>query len=100
MESLSKSLSFGCRIERYKFASSELRCSTTFTVILPPGASAEARVPALYFLSGLTCTDENFVIKAGVFRYVSENGIAVVCPDTSPRGLGYAVRSVGSRSPS
>ena len=56
-----------------------------FSIYLPPQADV-APVPVLYWLSGLTCTDENFVHKAGAQRYAAENGIAIVCPDTSPRG--------------
>lgn len=58
-----------------------------FGVYLPPQAAA-ARVPVLYWLSGLTCTEENFVVKAGAQRVAAELGLAIVVPDTSPRGLG------------
>jgi S-formylglutathione hydrolase len=58
-----------------------------FSVYLPPQA-ASTRVPVVYWLSGLTCTDQNFVTKAGAQRYAAELGIAIVCPDTSPRGEG------------
>jgi len=58
-----------------------------FGVFLPPQASA-GRVPALYWLSGLTCTEENFIVKAGAQRVAAELGLAIVVPDTSPRGLG------------
>jgi len=58
-----------------------------FGVYLPPAASAQ-RVPVLYWLSGLTCTEENFIVKAGAQRVASELGLAIVVPDTSPRGLG------------
>ncbi len=57
-----------------------------FSVFLPPDADQRA-VPVLYWLSGLTCTWENFTTKAGVQRYACEHGVAVVAPDTSPRGL-------------
>lgn len=57
----------------------------TFSVYLPPAAEREA-VPVLLWLSGLTCTDQNFVTKAGAQRYAAEHGIAIVAPDTSPRG--------------
>ena len=57
-----------------------------FSIFLPPQAGAENKVPVLYWLSGLTCTDENFVQKAGAQRIAAELGIAIVCPDTSPRG--------------
>lgn len=57
-----------------------------FGVFLPPQAEAGA-VPALYWLSGLTCTEENFIVKAGAQRVAAELGLALVVPDTSPRGL-------------
>jgi S-formylglutathione hydrolase len=61
----------------------------TFSIYLPPQAQHQA-VPLLYWLSGLTCNDENFVQKAGAQRYAAEHGITIVCPDTSPRGEGVA----------
>lgn len=57
-----------------------------FAIYLPPQASSDQKVPVLYWLSGLTCTDENFMQKAGAQRLASELGIAIVAPDTSPRG--------------
>jgi S-formylglutathione hydrolase len=60
-----------------------------FSVFVPPQAETR-RVPVLYWLSGLTCTEENFTIKAGVQRYAAEHGILIVAPDTSPRGAGVA----------
>ena len=57
-----------------------------FAVYLPP-AAAEAPVPALYWLSGLTCTEDNFSNKSGAQRYAAELGIALIIPDTSPRGV-------------
>ena len=59
----------------------------TFSIYLPPQAE-QSKVPALYWLSGLTCTDENFVTKAGAQRHAAIHGIAIICPDTSPRGEG------------
>ncbi|RAS64402.1 S-formylglutathione hydrolase [Vibrio diazotrophicus] len=57
-----------------------------FAIFLPPDASKANPVPVLYWLSGLTCTDENFMQKAGAFKKAAELGIAIVTPDTSPRG--------------
>ena len=57
-----------------------------FTIYVPP-ASEQGPVPVLFYLSGLTCTDENFIQKAGAQRKAAELGIALVAPDTSPRGL-------------
>lgn len=59
-----------------------------FSVYLPPQMLAGQKVPVAYWLSGLTCTDQNFVTKAGAQRVASELGIAIVMPDTSPRGEG------------
>jgi len=70
---------------RYQHRSTVLDCDMIFGVFLPPQAES-ARVPVLYWLSGLTCTDENFAQKAGAQRLASELGLAIVCPDTSPRG--------------
>lgn len=58
----------------------------TFSVYLPPQAQKNKKVPAVYWLSGLTCTDDNFRVKAGAQRYAAELGLALVIPDTSPRG--------------
>src|SRR5476651_2162900 len=64
----------------------ETRCVMRFGVYLPPQAQT-ARVPVLYWLSGLTCTEENFIVKAGAQRVAAELGLILVTPDTSPRGL-------------
>ncbi len=64
-----------------------------FAIFLPPqlaNQEAAKKIPVLYWLSGLTCTDENFMQKAGAFRKAAELGIAIVAPDTSPRGEGVA----------
>lgn len=76
--------------KQYEHASATLNCTMRFSVYLPPGADAQHPVPVLYWLSGLTCTDENFVHKAGAQRIAAELGIAIVAPDTSPRGDGVA----------
>ena len=85
LEQIGCNLSFGGHQLRYKHVSSVLNCEMTFSVFLPAQIS-KARVPVLYWLSGLTCTDENFVTKAGAQKYAAKHGIAIVCPDTSPRG--------------
>lgn len=77
---------FGGRLVRFKHESKYLNCTMHFHVFEPAGASSSALAPTLLFLSGLTCTDENFPIKSGSQRYATEHGIAVVSPDTSPRG--------------
>ena len=80
---------FGGRQVRYKHNSAVLNCDMQFSVFLPPQA-AERKVPALYWLPGLTCSDENFSVKAGAQRVAAELGIALIIPDTSPRGDGVA----------
>lgn len=70
----------------YRHASDTCRCNMQFAVYLPPAAE-RGPVPALYWLSGLTCTEENFSIKSGAQRYASELGLALIIPDTSPRGV-------------
>ena len=76
---------FGGWQDVYEHASSTLDCTMRFAIYLPPQA-ADGPVPVLYWLSGLTCTEQNFITKAGAQRYAAEHGIAIVCPDTSPRG--------------
>ncbi len=80
---------FGGWLNRYRHASESCRCDMTFSVYLPPQAATE-KVPAVYWLSGLTCTDDNVRTKAGAQRYAAELGIALVMPDTSPRGSDVA----------
>ena len=76
---------FGGYLNRYEHDSSTCHCKMTFSVYLPPQAQQE-KVPAVYWLSGLTCTDDNVRTKAGAQRYAAELGIALIMPDTSPRG--------------
>ena len=89
MAKLAENRCFGGRQLRYSHVSGVLNCDMTFSIYLPAQAE-EGPVPVLYWLSGLTCTDENFVTKAGAQRYAAEHGIAVVAADTSPRGEGVA----------
>lgn len=77
--------SFDGRQIRYLHHSQLLNCDMHFSVYLPPQVN-QAPVPVLYWLSGLTCNDENFVQKAGAQQWAAEYGIAVIAPDTSPRG--------------
>jgi S-formylglutathione hydrolase len=59
-----------------------------FSIFLPPGHGASpGRSSVLYWLSGLTCTEENFMVKAGALKFASQNNLVIICPDTSPRGL-------------
>ena len=71
--------------QRFSHESQSLGCEMNFSIFLPPQAKT-ASVPVLYWLSGLTCSDENFVQKAGAQRYAAEHGVAIVATDTSPRG--------------
>ncbi|MFS2158627.1 S-formylglutathione hydrolase [Pseudomonas sp. Pseusp122] len=86
LENLSCQKSFGGWQKRYKHRSDVLGCDMVFAVYLPPQAEQGEKLPVLYWLSGLTCTDENFMQKAGVQRIAAELGIIIVAPDTSPRG--------------
>lgn len=89
LEQIGSNQSFGGQQLRYKHQSSVLNCEMTFSIYLPAQAE-KGPVPVLYWLSGLTCNDENFVQKAGAQQHAAEHGIAIVCPDTSPRGDGVA----------
>jgi len=90
IENLSSNKSFGGWHKQYSHVSATLNCNMRFAIFLPPQASTGAKVPVLYWLSGLTCSDENFMQKAGAQRLAAELGIAIVAPDTSPRGEGVA----------
>lgn len=85
LSNLSTNKSFGGWHKQYQHRSSVLNCNMRFAIYLPPQAETQ-KVPVLYWLSGLTCTDENFMQKAGAQSIASELGIAIVVPDTSPRG--------------
>lgn len=81
---------FGGAQRYYEHHSSEIGLAMKFSVYLPPKAVMGEKVPALLYLAGLTCTEETFMIKAGAQRLASELNIALICPDTSPRGAGLA----------
>ena len=85
MEAISENRCFGGTQGVYKHASATCNCDMTFAVFLPAEA-AHGPVPVLWFLSGLTCTHENAMTKAGAQAWAAEQGIALVFPDTSPRG--------------
>lgn len=82
---LSEHKLFAGRQIKYQHHSDSVKGLMQFSVYLPPAAEKQ-KVPVLYWLSGLTCTDENFSVKAGAQRVAAELGIALVIPDTSPRG--------------
>lgn len=85
MENTEQIREFGGWLKRFVHPSDTCHCDMTFSVYLPPQAE-QTKVPALYYLSGLTCTDDNVRSKAGAQRYAAEHGIALIMPDTSPRG--------------
>ena len=85
IDTLSETSCFGGRIGFYKHPSPVNNCDMQFSVFVPPQAE-HGEVPVVTFLSGLTCTEENFMIKSGAQRYAAELGIMLVSPDTSPRG--------------
>lgn len=89
MKTVSENRAFGGVQGVYTHASQATGCDMTFGLYLPQQAE-EGPVPLLWFLSGLTCTHENAMIKAGAQRWAAEAGIALVFPDTSPRGEGVA----------
>ena len=85
LETLSETRCFGGRMGFYRHRSEVNDCDMRFGVFLPPQAE-QGPVPVLTFLSGLTCTEENFMVKSGAQRYAAELGLMLVAPDTSPRG--------------
>ena len=85
MERIEHRACFGGWQDVYRHRSSVLDCDMNFAIYLPPQAE-HGPVPVLYWLSGLTCTEQNFITKAGAQRYAAEHGVAIVAPDTSPRG--------------
>ncbi|MFZ5550395.1 MAG: S-formylglutathione hydrolase [Pseudomonadota bacterium] len=86
LELLSEHGSFGGVQRFYRHASKEIGLPMRFALYLPPQAQAGERVPLLTFLAGLTCTEETFTMKAGAQRMASSLGLALLMPDTSPRG--------------
>jgi S-formylglutathione hydrolase len=84
-ERLERRTCFGGVQEVFGHDSAVLACRMSFAIYLPP-LERGARPPVLYWLSGLTCTEQNFITKAGAQRYAAEHGIALVAADTSPRG--------------
>lgn len=89
MEQQEQHLMFGGSQEVWEHQSTVLSCPMKFAIYLPPQAK-DTKLPVLYWLSGLTCNEQNFITKAGFQRYAAEQGVIVVCPDTSPRGENVA----------
>jgi S-formylglutathione hydrolase len=87
LETVSQSRCFGGTQFIYRHASAETGTPMRFATFVPPQA-AHGKVPVVWFLSGLTCTEENFTVKAGAQRVAAELGLMLIAPDTSPRGEG------------
>ncbi|WP_312325424.1 S-formylglutathione hydrolase [Stenotrophomonas sp.] len=85
MERIEHRAAFGGWQDVYQHRSAVLGCEMKVAVYLPPQATTQ-KLPVLYWLSGLTCTEQNFITKAGAQRYAAEHGVILVAPDTSPRG--------------
>lgn len=90
LEITSVSKNFHGWTKHYTHRSDLLNCDMRFAIYLPPQTANGQKVPVIYWLSGLTCTDENFMQKAGAQRIAAELGVAIVVPDTSPRGSDVA----------
>ncbi|MGB2078194.1 MAG: S-formylglutathione hydrolase [Vibrio sp.] len=86
LEKVSENFCFGGWHQQLTHQASSTQCQMRLAIFMPPNASDTHKVPVLYWLSGLTCTDENFMQKAGAMKLAAELGIAIVAPDTSPRG--------------
>ncbi len=91
MQRIEQRACFGGWQDVYEHASTTLGCTMRFAVYLPPQAQTQTqtqarKLPVLYWLSGLTCNEQNFITKAGAQRYAAEHGVILVAPDTSPRG--------------
>lgn len=86
MKLIGKNYSFGGCHMQYEHESVSTRTNMKFAIYLPPHVDVGITVPVLYWLSGLTCNQENFMQKAGAQRIASDLGMAIVAPDTSPRG--------------
>src|SRR6201996_3434328 len=87
LETRSSHASHGGMQQFYQHDSRTIGLPMRFAAYLPPQA-AHGKVPALFYLAGLTCTEETFAIKAGAQRFAAQHGIALIAPDTSPRGAG------------
>ena len=89
LECIASHASAGGCYRRYRHWSTALQCDMAFGVFFPPQMML-APCPSVWWLSGITCTDENFMQKAGAHRVAAERGLVIICPDTSPRGTGTA----------
>ena len=87
MNQLSNSRCFDGEIVKFSRMSKCLSSETKFNVYFPPNFDRLSKNPAIYFLSGLTCNEDNFITKSGAVSTAAECGIVLICPDTSPRNL-------------
>jgi S-formylglutathione hydrolase len=85
---LKQHVCFGGTLSFYSHWSESCHSTLNFSIYLPSESNPSPAFPVLYFLAGLTCTEENFMAKAGAQRYAAEHGLAMVAPDTSPRNCG------------
>lgn len=83
---------FAGTVAYYSHYSQVCNSEMNFAVYLPPQVTTQS-VPILYYLSGLTCTEENFIVKAGAQKYAAQYGLMIVAPDTSPRNTGIAAEN-------
>ncbi len=90
MDRIEQHASFGGRQDVWQHASSTLGCTMRFGIFLPEAALRGEKCPVLYWLSGLTCNEQNFITKAGAQEHAARHGLIVVAPDTSPRGEAVA----------
>ena len=88
-ETLSEQRCFGGLQGIYRHQSDETGTPMQFSVYTPPAAE-KGPVPVVWYLSGLTCTEENFTVKAGAQRFAAHHDVMLIAPDTSPRGAGIA----------
>jgi S-formylglutathione hydrolase len=86
IKEVSRTKVFDGTLTQYTHQSRFTNCEMRFAIYLPPQANDKTKVPCLYWLSGLTCTDENFMQKSGALKMAASLGIAIIAPDTSPRG--------------
>lgn len=88
LKEISVAKCMGGLVKKFTHDSLVTKTPMTFSVFLPAAATAAAKVPAIYWLSGLTCNEDNFIQKAGAMSQAAAEGVALICPDTSPRGAG------------
>ena len=89
MERIEQHLCFGGEQAVYQHQSEVLKCAMKFSIFIPEHIQGQT-LPVIYWLSGLTCNEQNFMTKAGAQKYAAEHRVIIVAPDTSPRGEGVA----------